>query len=213
MKIERPKLGSVFLSVRRPSWWQIFYGYSFKTSIAGKINFDIVISRILHTNPVPEGDYVVRNGHLLARTSPKSVEVPPWSPPKKIGDFLGVRAFCFYFTSNDPNLFKEKTECCKYSKECMKKVWKAYLASTICNFAFSGKLERFFQDFWHFESFKIKFWKIQRNFTALKHNDFWRFSGDDLLNKIAKIFLILKYVVVFMFSQHLLKKITLWILQ
>ena len=32
--------------------------------------------------------------------------------------------------------------------------------------------------------------KKQRNFTARKHHDFRRFSENDLLNKIARIFLI-----------------------
>ena len=57
-------------------------------------------------------------------------------------------------------------------------------------FCFSEKKWSVFSRFFTFLNFENKILKKQRNFTARKHHDFRRFSENDLLNKIARIFLI-----------------------
>ena len=59
---------------------------------------------------------------------------------------------------------------------------------------FLQKMERFFKIFHIFE-FKKKMLKKQGNFTARKHHDFRRFSENDLLKEIARIFSIFEMCV------------------
>ena len=57
-------------------------------------------------------------------------------------------------------------------------------------FCFFWKKWSVFSRFFTFLNFKNKILKKQRNFIVRKHHDFRRFSENDLLNKIARIFLI-----------------------
>ena len=130
----------------------------------------------------------------LVHTSLKSVEVPPYPPTKKkkMRDF-GGSCFLLYFHFFLTKSFRRKYRILQILWRMSEKSMEVISSIRELKFCFFWKKKwSVFSRFFTFLNFKNKILKKQRNFTARKHHDFRQFSENDLLNKIARIFLIFK---------------------